>query len=213
MRRVTLLCLLLGSYFCAAQTGKVEPLALPANAGISENLKKALDASGDHLVQNNGDVLCDVWLRKGLPTQAKKEVADALYPELAESTLVGLISFPKAGSDYRGQAIPAGYYTLRYELIPDDGNHLGVAPNRDFVLLVPVENDPDPNASFKFDQLVNLSRKATGTRHPGPMSLVQPGATGLSKDQEDHWIFTTSLKSQNGSDLPLALVVKGTAPQ
>ena len=192
MRKVTIVCLLLSSYFCAAQTGKVESLALPGNATVSENLKNALETSGYHLAQSNGDVLCDIWLRKNLSTQAKKDVPDALYPELAESTLVAVISFPKSGSDYRGQAIPAGYYTLRYELLPDDGNNLGVAPNRDFVLLIPVENDPDPNASFKFDELVNLSRKSTRTHHPGPLSLVQPSsATGLSKDDEDHWIFTT----------------------
>jgi len=214
MRKVTVLWLLLSSCFCVAQIGKVEPVALPTSAGISDNLKNTLEQSGYHLVQSNGDVLCDIWTRNNLPTQAKKDVADALYPELTESTLIGVISFPKPGSDYRGQAIPAGFYTLRYELLPDDGNHLGVAPNRDFVLLIAVENDPDPNTSFKFDELVSLSRKATGTRHPGPMSLVQPGsATGLSKDDEDHWIFTTSLKLQNGGDLPVALVVKGTAPQ
>jgi hypothetical protein len=214
MRRFAFVCLLLSGCFSFGQTGKVEPLALPANAAISQNLKNALATAGNHLVQSNGEVLCDIWTRKDLSTQAKKGVPDVIYPELAESTLVAVISFPKPGSDYRGQAIPAGYYTLRYELIPDDGNHLGVAPNRDFVLLIPVENDPDPNASFKFDELVNLSRKATGTHHPGPLSLVQPSsATGLSKDDEDHWIFTTSLKLQNGSDLPFALVVKGTAPQ
>jgi hypothetical protein len=214
MRKVTIFCLLLGSYVSVAQSGKVEPFALPSNAGLSENLRSALETSGYHLAQSNGDGLCDIWLRKNVPTQAKKDVADALYPELPESTLIGLISFPKAGSDYRGQAIPAGFYTMRYELLPDDGNHLGVAPNRDFVLLVPVKNDPDPNANFKFEQLVSLSRKATGTRHPGPLSFVQPGsATGLSKDEEDHWIFTTSLKLQSGNDLPIGLVVKGTAPQ
>jgi hypothetical protein len=214
MPRVVLCCLLLSSCLSYAQTGKVESVPLPTNAGISENLKGVLGTSGYHLAQSNGDVLCDIWLRKNVFTQAKKDVPDAVYPELAESTLVAVISFPKSGSDYRGQAIPAGYYTLRYELLPDDGNHLGVAPNRDFVLLIPVENDPDPNASFKFDELVNLSRKSTGTHHPGPLSLVQPSSvTGLSKDDEDHWIFTTSLKLQNGNDLPVALVVKGTAPQ
>jgi|SRR5579862_1693030 len=214
MRRIAFLCLLLSGYFCVAQSGKVEPLALLSNAGLSENLKNVLETSGYHLALSNGDILCDIWLRKDVPTQAKKDAPDALYPELAESTLIGLISFPKAGSDYRGQSIPAGFYTMRYELLPDDGNHLGVAPNRDFVLLIPVENDPDPSASFKFDQLVSLSRKATGTRHPGPLSLVQPGsASGLSKDEEDHWVFTTSLKLQNGHELPVGLIVKGTAPQ
>jgi hypothetical protein len=173
-----------------------------------------LESSGCRLVLNDGSVIGDIWLGRNAPVQAKKDVPDALYPELAESTLIGVVSFPKAASDYRGQLIQAGVYTLRYELLPDDGNHLGVAPNRDFGLLVPAENDPDPNATFKFDELVNLSRKATGTRHPSPWSLAQPSATtGLSKDEEDHWIFTTTLKLESGKELPFALVVKGTAPQ
>ena len=96
-----------------------------------------------------------------------------VYPQLAESTLVGVLHYPKGGSDYRGQTISAGFYTLRYELMPSDANHLGAAPNRDFLLLVPAASDADPNAVFKFPDLVALSEKATGTRHPGPLSLVQ----------------------------------------
>jgi len=129
---------------------------------------------------------------------------------------VGVISFPQAKTDYRGQNIRKGTYTLRYELIPNDGNHLGVAPNRDFVLLVPAASDDNPDATFKFDELISLCRKATGTKHPGPLCLVQPEsgtAAAVSKDEEDHWIFSAGIKLASGEDLPIALVVKGTAPQ
>jgi hypothetical protein len=104
---------------------------------------------------------------------------------------------------------------VRYELIPDDGNHLGVSPNRDFLLLVPVALDPNPGALFKFDELVQMSRKATGTNHPGPLSLAQASesATSFTKDAEDHWIFSSVLKQDSGKDLPFALIVKGIAAQ
>jgi hypothetical protein len=208
------LFLLLISCVCTAQTGKVEAIGPAADASIPENVKGILQAAGQRLVLDDGSTACEVWLRKTVPLQVKKDAANVLYPDLGESTLIGLVSFPHATTDYRGQAIKAGAYTMRYELIPEDGNHLGVAPSRDFMLLIPAANDPDPNAPFKFDELVNLSRKATGTRHPGPLSLVQPGgATGLTKDAEDHWIFSTVLKLESGKDLPIALVVKGTAPQ
>src|SRR5258708_3569056 len=139
------------------------------------------------------------------------------YPELAESTLVGVVHFPQPAADFRGQRIRAGFYTLRYELIPNDGNHLGVAPNRDFLLLVLAASDADPNAKFKFEELVALSRGATGTKHPGPLSLAQADgmvtAAAVSKDNQDHWIFSAPVKLASGEEIPIALVVKGTAQQ
>ena len=98
----------------------------------------------------------------------------------------------------------------------DDGNHLGVAPSRDFLLLVPAAADPGPDATPKFADLVALSRQASGTKHPTPLSLV-PAETGtapaLTKDDEGHVIFTVSVHLSSGEDLPVALIVKGTVPQ
>lgn len=198
-----------------AQTGKAEALGTLTESSVSDAVKKVLDAKGYRVTLDDGSVACEIWLRKGVPGQAKKEVTGALYSQLAESTLVGVILFPQATTDYRGQAIKPGAYSLRYGLLPDDGNHLGVAPNRDFLLLVPAASDTDPAAVFKFTELVDLSRKATGTRHPGPLSLVQAegAAPAVSKDDEEHWIFSAGLKLASGEDLPIALVVKGTAPQ
>src|SRR5438132_13195555 len=95
----------------------------------------------------------------------------------------------------------AGFYSLRYELIPDDGNHLGAAPNRDFLLLIPVAADTDPNAALKFQELVSLSRKATGTKHPGPLNLVQAEsrtAAAVSKDDKDNWKCSFRMKPMDG---------------
>jgi len=200
----------------AAQTGKIEVLGPVADSSVAESIKKVLDPKGYRISLDDGSVACEIWLRNKIPAQPKKDSPGALYTQLAESALVGVISFPQATTDYRGQNIRKGTYTLRYELIPNDGNHLGVAPNRDFVLLVPAALDDNPDATFKFDELINLSRKATGTKHPGPLSLVQPEsgtAAAVSKDDEDHWIFSAAIKLASGEDLPIALVVKGTVPQ
>jgi len=200
---------------CFAQTGKLESLGPPTDSGVSAAVVQVLDSKGERLKLADGSSICDIWLRKSIPQIKKTESDGLLYPELSESTLVGVISFPKATTDYRGQPIAAGTYTLRYELIPDDGNHLGVSPNRDFLLLVPAALDSDPAAVFQFAELVQMSRKATGTNHPGPMSLTQASASGsaLTKDSEDHWIFSGALKLDSGKELPFALIVKGTAAQ
>jgi len=211
-----LLFVSVASLALAAQTGKIEPIGAVTDSRVAEGVKKVLEPKGYRVSLDDGSVVCEIWLRNKIPAQPKKDSPGGLYSQLAESALVGVISFPQATTDYRGQNIPKGAYTLRYELIPNDGNHLGVAPNRDFVLLVPAASDDNPDATFKFDELVSLSRKATGTKHPGPLSLVQPEsgtAAAVSKDDEDHWIFSAAIRLASGEDLPVALIVKGTAPQ
>jgi hypothetical protein len=100
--------------------------------------------------------------------------------------------------------------------MPNDGNHLGAAPNRDFLLLIPAAAYANPNAIFKFQELMALSGGATGTKHPGPLSLIADSgvtAPSVSKDDQDHWIFSASMKLGSGEELPFALVVKGTTQQ
>jgi hypothetical protein len=199
-----------------AQTAKVEQLGPLTDAKVPEAIRKVLDVKGYRAVLDDGRVACEIWFRQTVPSQGKSDASGALYPQLAASTLVGVISFPQATTDYRGQTIQPGAYTLRYQLIPDDGNHLGVAANPDFLLLIASAADTDPTKVYNFDELVSLSRQATGTRHPGPMSLVQgKGATApaLSKDEEGRWVLSAGLKVGSGEELPFALIVKGTAPQ
>jgi len=206
-------------FLCAsasAQAGKLAAIEGPPDSAMPNAIKEVLDAKGYRVILDDGSVACDIWLRKSLPAQPKKEAPGAIYTELGESTLVGVISFPHSTTDYRGDTIQPGVYTLRYELIPNDGNHLGVAPNRDFLLLIPASSDSDPNSTLKFGELIELSRKATGTRHPAPLNLVQAAAVSaaaVSKDDEEHWIFSAALKLATGGTMPFALVVKGTAPQ
>lgn len=217
MRRTALsiICILVLSLACTAQNGKIENLGPLSEPSVPDAIRQTLDSKGYRILLDDNTTACELWLRKNVPGEPKKDSQDVIYTQLTESTLVGVLHFPKIGSDFRGQAIPSGFYTLRYALIPNDGNHLGVAPNRDFLLLLPVAADADPNASFKFQDLVALSRTATGTKHPGPLSMAQPSGTApaISKDEQDHWIFSAAMKLGSGEDLPFSLIVKGTAQQ
>ena len=199
-----------------AAGGKVQNIGPLTEADASDALKKVLEAKGYSVQLDDGTEWCKIWLRDNVPASGKAEVEGALLPQLAESTLIGVISFTKPATDFRGQAIKPGLYTLRYELLPNDGNHLGVANSRDFALLIPAASDADPAAQFKFNDLVELSRKATGTRHPGPMNLVLPDndtVPAVSKDDQEHWIFANKLKMQSGEPLLFGLVIKGQAAQ
>lgn len=204
------------SQVAVAQAGKVESVTLPGDIALPTAIKQTLNSEGYRVALDDGSIAGEVWLRKAVPAQPKKEIPSVLYPELAESVLVGLISFPRATTDYRGEAIPSGSYTLRYALLPNDGNHLGVAPNRDFLLLIPAASDTDPQATFKTDELIRLSAKSTGTAHPGPLSMVRPTAgtaAAVTKDDEEHWILSVTMKLASGEDLRIGLVVKGAVPQ
>ena len=201
-----------------AQTaGKVEPLGPLTEAAVPESIRAVLDAKGSLVRLDDNSVAAEIWFRKDLPAQPKKETPDVIYDRLAESVLVGVLHFAQNSTDYRGQAVPAGFYTLRYELIPNDGNHLGVAPSRDFLLLVPATADPGPDKVLKFQELVALSRQASRSKHPAPLSLLPAEGTGttpaVSKDDQDHYIFSAGIKLAGGEAIPVALVVKGTAPQ
>lgn len=216
MRTFILAAVLLSASFVSAFAGtaKVERIDRPSDSPVPATIWDVLDSKGYRLTLDDGTTVADVWLRKNIPSSGAKEAEGVLFPEIVPSTLVGVISFPKAATDFRGQQLKAGFYNLRYELIPNDGNHLGVSPNRDFVLLVPPGSDPDPAAQFKFEELVSLSRKATGTNHPGPLSLVQADSTipGLSHDDQDHWFFSFKLPVGT-EEIPVGLIVKGVAQQ
>jgi len=207
--------LLIWDAACHAQTNAVESIGALNDAAVSDAVRKEMELKGYRIVLEDGKPAYEIWLRKSIPTSDRKDDQGALYPPLAPPTLVGVISYVRAGTDYRGQAIRPGYYTLRYQWIPTDGDHLGVSPNPDFLLLVPAAVDADPTASPKFADLVGLSRKATGSKHPGLLSLVQAGSAvpGISKDDQGHSVFSVKLTLASGKELPIGLIVKGTAPQ
>jgi len=126
----------LGLLFCLLATGavraekKVEPLA-EAPQGLSEEVTGALQPSGFR-VSDDAGVICDIWLAKEAPLKPKfKPSLRVKYPfQLGQ--LVGAIRYPEGSkpSDFRGQPLKAGLYTLRYGLQPDDGNHLGTSDLR-----------------------------------------------------------------------------------
>jgi hypothetical protein len=183
-----------------------------APAGIPAPIQSTLDAQGVRVTSDQGATLCEVWLRKTLPANANPNTSsDVLFGGLTEGALVGVLHFPNAATDFRSQTIKAGYYTLRYALIPQDGNHMGVNPSRDAFALAPISADNDPDKTLSFDDVVKLSRQASGTPHPG--FLVGAPVSGdsfpsVAKDDAGNW--NLQIKGhQSSGDLPLAFTVVG----
>ena len=204
-----ILTVLVISIIAEGQGAKIETIGA---FGASEALKKVLEPSGSKITIGD-ELYCEIWLRAGVPA-GKSDAQGAVYA-IGESALVGLIRVVKATTDFRGQPVNPGTYTLRYAVHPADGNHLGISPIRDFLAMVPVAMDQNPEAQPKFEELMKMSAKVAGTNHPAVMSLVQAQTAAAPKvDQEgSHVVFSAKVKTQSGADLPIAFIVKGIAEQ
>ena len=80
---------------------------------------------------------------------------------------------------------------------------------------MPAAADTDPAATLNSDQMIALSKRASGTNHPLPLNLLSPESKSLPaiySDQEGHTIFAANLKTASGQ-MPIAIVVNGTAAQ
>lgn len=193
---------------------KVEKLPALDDASVPAAVKGVLDTAGTRVVLADGTPLAEIWLRKTTPKNAKPGT-DVLYPQLAISQMVGVIRFPNAGKDFRGHAIKAGFYTMRYDIQPPDGDHLGTAPNPDFLLLSPVAEDADPNATMDTKQLATMSSHASGLRHPSVWEMMTPEGSDLPRaytNADSYLIFVGNLKTDDGKVFPIAVVLKGQAP-
>jgi hypothetical protein len=209
LRLLTLLACIAVSASAAAQVKRIGALSA---AGASDELKRAVEDKGYRVTLGDG-WNAEFWFAKQLKTAAK-DVPGALYPELANGEFVGVINLPKGMADFRGQAIPAGAYTLRYQLLPQDGNHLGVTPNPDFLLVIRVASDRDPEQRYLYKKLVGLSAQSTGGSHPAVIAMDSAGEPGsVAKDAQNVTTFTVVAPTSAGATEKLGIVVKGRAAQ
>ena len=98
--------ILVVSLLCAAQAGKVESVGPLTDDAVPQAVRQALDTKGYRLTLDASTPVCDLWIRKSIPAQTKKDVEGVAYPQLAESTLVAVIHFPQAAADFRGHRNP-----------------------------------------------------------------------------------------------------------
>lgn len=191
---------------------KVESIGALKEAAVSETARALLEENGLRVVDDKGKAICEIWFRKDIPTE-KKDVPGASFGQIPEGTFAGIINFPANTSDFRGQSVKAGWYTLRYALILQDGNHLGVSPARDFFLICSAADDKDPNTAMKMETLLKLSRAAIGTGHPSPWYFGYPTSDEkelpkVVTNEHEHVILETRLSTKSGP-LAIGLIVVG----
>ena len=198
-------CLLLLSCVSVAlaQDYKLEPIS-GAAPEVPAAYAAVLDAKGYRVIAPSGP-WCEIWFRKSIPLGPKPADA-AITLAIPQGTFLGVLRFPGKGADRRDQQLKPGLYTMRYSDYPVDGAHQGVAPQRDFALLTPIANDPDPGATPNFEKLVEQS-KTSGTPHPAVLSLETPtGSTfpALTKEGDHDVVLNVKV-----GDLSLSLIVAG----
>ncbi len=189
---------------CAFAQYKLESAGAPPSE-VSPAIAAGLQKDGAKITGPNGTV-CEVWFRTQVPNTQNSE-QNVSFTDIAQGTLLGVVRFPVKGTDRRGQAIQPGVYTLRLSFYPADGAHQGVAQTRDFVLMVPAAGDTDLNSTPAFNQLVAMSKKASGTPHPAVLNCWKadsPGPRALKQEGPD-WVLYDSI-----GDRPIALIVVGT---
>ena len=186
--------------------------------GLAPEIEKLLDPVGYQINGSDGPVV-ELWLLKTLSIKpAFKPGVSQLYP-FVPGQLLGAMRVPKGAhyTDFRGQEITSGTYTLRYGLQPEDGNHLGTSDTADFILALPAKIDIKPDTIKDFYDLSERSGKAAGSTHPAIFSLLDPAKAGkdakLDEDKSaDDWVLTFTAKGNaNGKamEVKIRLVVVG----
>ena len=182
-----------------AQTGAPLPDGVPA---ATRDLVQSEGIS----VRAGDELIASFWMRS-VPFDGQPAGGFGIrFDNIPEGALLGVMEFPEQGSDFREQAVPPGVYTIRFGLHPEDGNHMGVAPSRDFALLSPVHKDIEVRKNYDFDGIVELSAQV-GNPHPTVARLELPeGENGpnLWENDYSHWILDIAV-----ADTVVGIVVEG----
>lgn len=214
MVRMAFVLWCLGVSVVSAADGKLTPID-PAPAGVSEKVAAVLHKGGMQ-VRIDGKPVCTLWRVETAPAkEGFKATLNVKYP-FTPGQLLGVIEVVQASefTDFRGQEVKPGVYTLRYGQQPVDGNHVGTSELYDFVLAVPVKADVDPATWKSPEDLFKKSAATAGSNHPAIFSLLPVEKAGadptLTHDEsKDFWIVTSLLPVAEGKTVPVRLVVVG----
>ena len=189
------------------QIGSADPLV---GDQVSEAIRSAIQSPGVRVSGPDGKSVAEFWGRS-TPFSGEPVVEYGVrFETIPEGAFLGVARFPEKRSDFRRQDVPPGLYTMRYGLHPEDGNHMGVAASRDFALLTPIAEDPEPSKNLSFDELVAMTLQV-GNPHPTVLRVGFPEgeeAPNLWQNDYEHWV----LDIETGGEL-IGFVVHGHAEE
>lgn len=136
-----------------------------APESVPEELRKLLANDGLRVIGPNGKTRGEVWWRAKVPLAAKSIGGGFTLGRLVPGSFLGVLRAPVGTSDYRGQAIEAGSYGLRYFHQPSDGNHLGTSDSPDFLVLTSLTEEKSPDAVTSKEALLALAVPVSPSDH------------------------------------------------
>jgi hypothetical protein len=209
-RRLLIFVVVVGTYSSlAAQSGLT---AAAQRSAVPSELAAPISAlmSEDGVRATSGAVTLDFWWVKTLPMKAGSGAPS--WADVEEGTLVGAVRVSANYRDIRGRVIKPAVYTLRYGIQPANGDHLGVSPFREFLLLSPAAVDKDA-APQGHEGTVELSKQAIGGSHPGVWSIDPPVASEaplqLHKTELGHEAIVMQVPVSRGGSLKFGVVLIG----
>jgi hypothetical protein len=158
-------------------------------------------------IKDGTKTVMELWFANTVPHGAKTPEENVTLATVPHGAFMGIARFPERGADRRGQTIKPGVYTMRLSFFPQNGDHQGVAPQRDFFLLTAIADDKDPKANPTYDVLTKASIKAAGTPHPlvfGVWKADTGFKPGIAQEGEHDWVLQHKI-----GDLPFAMIVVG----
>jgi hypothetical protein len=191
----------------AAAQLKPERFTAPAPGELAPSIKSTLAADGVKVAA--GAATLEFWWVSALPISGS---GPAAWSQVAEGAIVGAVRVTGAFKEIRGKVVKPGVYTLRYALQPQNGDHLGASPFREYLLLSPAAADADPNP-LGFDGTVAISKQTIGTSHPAALSLDPPVSTApvlaAYANEIDLKGVTFEVKTTAGGTLKFGLILLG----
>jgi len=168
--------------------------------------------SPDVVTATTSTTKLEFWWVKSLALRTGASEAPS-WSDVPDGSLVGALRLSANWTDIRGYTVRPGVYTLRFALQPQNGDHLGISPNREFLLPAPAADDVtvDP---VGYDGAVALAKKSSRRAHPASMSIDPGGSTAraLSAVTNDlgHQIIIVTVPASAGKPLTFGVVVEGT---
>lgn len=220
MKRLLLasIAVLAAAAVAAADEFTLQPLKEAAPADVAEAVRKELPTEGHRILKGDKPYM-DFWLRPYAPASAEKAPLGVRFGEIRPGSFLGVVRVHAGASDFKNQKFPAGVFTMRYAIQPEDGDHQGTTESRDFLLLGPAAADPSP-AELGEKESVKLSSKVNGKKHPIALWLVPPEEEGkgprvVRNDMKETSAFECAIAQgkKDGKPLGLGIVIAGKAPE
>lgn len=198
---------------CLRASALQSPTITTATVSLPPELSAPVAAalSTDVVTVTTGTTKLEFWWVKSLALRAGATGSPS-WADVPDGSLVGALRLGANWTDIRGYTIRPGVYTLRIALQPQNGDHMGISPHREFLLPAPAADDLATEA-VGYDGAVALGKKASRRAHPASISIDPPSSSSrpLSVATTDlgHKLVVVSVATSAGQPLTFGLVVDG----